>query len=401
MITTPTHKVGGSPNYALKKIVAYSALTIAGCIIIALLIVHQIWTEMGLHVPGEPNTPVDFTAPVDSIFYIRNAQLGFRWNANTPTSIWFHPLLSWSINRLPTSIPHNYRLWLISLAAAFGSLIVVFYYVQEISPLSLKPRLIFLIPLLPGGIGMITGNAEWLCLFFTSLLAFSVIRKWSTWHPLVWGSLAILTKPNALYMIPALGVYGLYALWAKDRKLLLNSLAGIFSITVVWIVWIVFVDFMAGDFGAYWQARRIATVPLTAGPLSFLERTIKIMAYSRDVGEHLKFTTALIIPILDMWLLMIVPLKNEVERYAILAALLTMVLTTVVLNNPNKIIVYVTTFPGHIAIGLLFIKYTLGSLQNDNLLKNVVRSFLGIGYLLLCLLLAAFFVIGTPLGWYY
>lgn len=158
---------------------------------------------------------------------------------------------------------------------------------------------------------------------------------------------------------------------------------------------------MAGDFGAYWQARRIATVPLTTGPLSFLERTIKIMAYSRDVGEHLKFTTALIIPIVDMWLLMIVPLKNEVERYAILAALLTMVLTTVVLNNPNKIIVYVTTFPGHIAIGLLFIKYTLGSLQNDNLLKNAVRSFLGIGYLLLCLLLAAFFVIGTPLGWYY
>jgi hypothetical protein len=323
---------------------------------------------------------------------------------HVPTSLWFHPLLSWSINALPASVPPNYRLWFISLLSAFGALIVVYEYTRFISPTNLKAQLLFLVPLLPGGLGIATSNAEFPCLLFTSLLAVSILRRWPCYHPLLWGTLAILAKPNAIYMIPALGVYLVSAIFTKDFKIVRNSLLGILSIIIVWLLWMLYVDIQMGQIGAYWQAREISSTPLSAGPLTFLQRVARVFVYIPDGAMHLRFATALVIPLVDMWILLAVPLKNETHRLSILASILAMVFVTLLINNPNKMIVYATTFPGHIAIGLLFLKQTFcknakGVLERP--LERLTRNLAGTGYLIFCLSMMLFFVVGTPLEWYY
>lgn len=389
---------------SLQRPIFYSVLAILGCASIAFAVLKPIWTALDLHVPGEPTIKVDFTQPVDSIFYIRNADWGYRWSVSVPTSIWFHPILSWGINALRSYASSNYRLWLISLLSAFGALIVVYEYIREISPIFLSPAALLLVPLLPGGLGIATGNAEVPCLLFTSLLSLSVMQRWKTYHPLLWGALAILTKPNALYMIPILGTYVISAVFAKDRKQAQNGVLGIASLSVVWLLWILYVDMQIGQVGAYWQVREIGSVPLSAGPMTFLQRAARVIVYSSNQGEILKFITALTIPLVDMWLLLVIRLKNEAHRFSILMGIVAMVGITFFINNPNKIIVYATTLPGHFTIGLLFLKQAFGKKANDLLekpLEKIFRYLAGAVYVAFCVSMVLFFIIGTPLEWYY
>jgi len=390
---------------ASHKSTVYALIATLGCAFFAFAILKPAWIALDLHVPGEPSTKIDFTQPVDSIFYVRNADWGYRWSVLVPTSVWFHPVVTWGIRSLPALLSSNYRLWLISLLSGFGALIAVYEYIKEISPTRLKASALLLVPLLPGGLSIATGNAELPCLFFTSLLSLSILRGWASYHPLLWGALAILTKPNALYMIPILGVYLTAAVFTRDRKIVQNSLFGIASILAVWLLWILFVDVNAGQLGAYWQVREISSVPLSGGPLTFLQRFARVLVYSSNQGEVLKFVTALAIPLLDMWILLLVPLKSETHRVSILAGILAMVFVMFAINNPNKIIVYATTMPSHFAIGLLFLEQSFGKQANGNDLEKplarLVRLSLGTSYLAFCVLMGLFFIIGTPLEWYY
>jgi hypothetical protein len=190
-----------------RSAVSFSFFTILMSMGFAFFILDPLWKSLDIHVPGEPNVKVDLTQPVDTIFYVRNAELGYRWDTSVPTSLWFHPLLSWSLHLLPRTIPSNYRLWALSNVAAFCSLIVVYRYTNLISLATLHPRTLILVPLLPGCLGITTANAEFPCLLFTSLLLVSVLCRYSYYYPILWGALAILAKPNALYLVLPLGVY--------------------------------------------------------------------------------------------------------------------------------------------------------------------------------------------------
>jgi hypothetical protein len=176
---------------------------------------------------------------------------------------------------------------------------------------------------------------------------------------------------------------------------------GILSILIVWILWIFYVDLQVGHPGAYWQVRKIGTVPLTAGPFTFLQRTARVLVFSSHIGEILKYVSVLAVILVDMWVLLIVRLRKETHRLAILFSIFSMLGITFVLNNPNKIIVYTTTFPGHLSIGLIFLQQAFGYHPLDTIYEKLVRIASGVMYLAFCFLMALFYMIGTPLEWYY
>ncbi len=379
----------------------YASITILWSVAFTILIMNQIWSRLDLHVPGEPFTKVDFTQPVDSIFYVRNAELGYRW-LNTPTSIWFHPLVAWGIDILPTLITPNFRLWVLSFLSGFAGLLLLNQYIKEISVETINPWMLIIVPFIPGGLGIATGNAEFPCLVFMSLAVLSVLRRQKWYFPVLWGALGILTKPNAIYMILGLGIYIIWGHMKKDSKILRNSILGIASILITWAIWVGYVDFRAGHFGAYWAARRLgATVPLGTGFLNFMNNMIRLFVYTNNYSESLKFLIALAIPLVDIWILQTISLKSEAHRLSILFSVLSMLIVAMVLNNPNKIIVYSTTFPGHFAIGLLFIRQTFNLKDSVNGILKLVRISAGVSYLVFCALMVIFFIIGTPLSWYY
>lgn len=381
--------------------IIYSCITVLVCIFISLFILKPLWLNLGLHVPNEPNQKVDFTQPVDSIFYIRNAEWGYRWSPDIPTSIWFHPLVAWLICLFPKEITGNYRFWAISLISAFLSLILVYKYTRYISPIALKPILLLIVPLLPGGLGMATSNAELPCLVFTTLLSLSILQNASPYYSILWGSLAILTKPNALYMIPAIFIYLLFAVYSKNFNMTKNSLFGLSSILLTWFIWICIVDINSGQISAYWIARKAGSVPLTDGYFSFLKRAADVIVNDSRIGEKYKFITALIIPIIDVILLLLIPLKGEIHRLSILMSVISLVFITFATNNPNKVIVYITTFPGHISIGLLFLDKCFRGSSLKNPIQNTVHYLGGVSYIIFCIMMVLFFVIGTPFEWYY
>jgi hypothetical protein len=340
-------------------------------ILIGVFILDPIWKTYGIHVPGEPNTKVDFTYPVDSIFYIRNAENGYRWSAKIPTSIWFHPVISWLIEIMPRAIPANWRYYLISLASAPFALYYVYRYAQNVLEVHISPAFIPFAIFISGGLNMAVGNA-------------------------------ILIKPNALYMLAPLAVYGIYDLIGKDYKNALRSLVIILGILITWAGWILYVDYMSGQTGAYWQAREVATVPLYAGFLTLIYRMVETIALG-NIGETLKYTTAILIPLMDLWLVLLVPFRSEKHRLASISGLIMLWLISFATSNPNKIFVYAMTLPFHLLIGWIILQSGFQSLQKQGSLSKS-HNFLAITafsvYALVSIGMVVFFIVGTPLGWY-
>jgi hypothetical protein len=169
------------------------------------------------------------------------------------------------------------------------------------------------------------------------------------------------------------------------------------------MLWIAFVDFKSGEVGAYWSAREVATLPLSAGPLTFLHRTARVLIYEDDNGEKLKFITALALPLIHIVLLLYVKVSGEIHRLSILVSIIGMMAIVFLTNNPNKIIVYGTTIPGYLAIGILFVKQCFEKKQQneENIHVRWVRGIVGTFYIIFCIEMAIFYILGTPLGWYF
>ena len=381
----------------------YSIVTVLATIFITVIVFNPLWGLLDIHVPGEREIKVDFTNPVDAIFYIRNAQQGYVWNTSSPTSLWFHPLLAWLIKFTPHTIPANFRLWIISVIAGCFSLAIIPKYIEEISAFSFDKRLIIFAPILPGGLAIATGNAEFLCLLFTTLLTISLFVRSSPLYSFVFGGLAILSKPNALYMVPLLLVYFIWGITQARNDLSLRCIAGGAGILIIWALWIFVVDLNAHKFGGYWEVRQLGSVPLFSGPFSLLQRMARAFVFY-DFAEKLRYTTAIANPLVHLWILLLIPLKDEAHRLAIFAGISALLFITLSINNPNKIIVYSVTFPGYFAIGLLFIQQTLLTpfrKITETKIDFFIRKVAGAGYLVYCLAMAIFFVFGTALEWYY
>lgn len=381
----------------------WATLCVLLAVFIGVFILNPIWQWCGLHVPGEQNTKADITYPVDTVFYIRNAELGYRWSIHEPTSIWFHPLLAWATRILPNQIPGNLRLYFLSIVSALFSLIAVYKYALKVFQIELNPHVLLLTILIPGGLNIAVGNAELPVLLFNSLLLLAIINRSSGVIVFLVGMFAILTKPNAIYMLAPIAVYGVYAFARKDKGMAWRCILGILGLILPWVGWMGYVDMRVGEMGAYWQARQIAMVPLYLGPTTLIYRTVQAIAFG-NLGEILKFVTAFVIPLVDLWLALVTPFRDELHRLASISSILAMLLIALVTNNPNKMIVYAMTLPSHLAVNLLAMQvgfqnafHSMGLSRS----KRLILMLALLGYLLFCIGMVAFFVIGTPLEWYY
>lgn len=340
------------------------------------------------------------TGPIDGIFYIRNAELGYAWSTRDPLSLWFHPLLSSILRVLPDWLPKSTWFWIISIAFALACLPLIFRLTAVLTGgTAIRAGMLPWCLLAPGGLGIATGNAEIPTLFFVALLLLSVLvwHKW--WLTLVSAAAAILTKPNALYMVPVLFIYFVSAVAMRDAKLRKQSLIGIVALLVGWLIWIWIIDWQTGYTGAYWEARQ--SFRPYFGPADFrgfFEQWFSAFFVDIDLRNQIRFSTAVLIPIANLIVIGLVPLAAEHHRYALAAGNLSMLAISLLLGNPNKILLYSTTLPGYFVTHLVLLMWLDRRPQQRGLLSPALLRAL---YLIYCVSMQIVYIVGTPLAWYY
>ena len=381
-----------------KRVVLGSALLVVfAAITIGFLLLNPIWTSLSPPFPILKASP-PITAPVDGPYYIQNAQQGYQWETKDGLSLWYHPLMSGVVSFLPNWLAANYWFWLISVLCAIGSLVLVYKIAAIYSPNgnNISPFALLWVLLIPGGLSLGTGNPEIPTLFFSSLLLLSVV-KWKIWPITVLAAVAsILTKPNALYMVPMLTVYSLAGFREKDRALTAHSLVGILSIFLTWFLWIAVVDLQADSWGAYWNARILFSEYVAGDPASYFLEAVKSLSSELDLRNAIRYSTGLLIPIVNLFIIGATSFSCETHRYALAASNLSMLFLVLWQGNPNKVIVYSTTIPGYFAVFTLYIGYQLCERKQTN--RRVLWQFLLLLYISLML---AVYALGTPLGWYF
>ncbi|MCW1970242.1 MAG: hypothetical protein KIH69_019190 [Anaerolineae bacterium] len=399
-ITQSILQLNGKVKTIFSAKILWAVLSILLNAIIIIIIVNPIWQKLDMHVPGEPQNLVDFRNPVDTIFYLRNAENGYNWHE--PQSIWFHPLFSWLVQFLPHEIPLKWRGYLISIVSAILALTTANLYAKEIFEIRWNERLLFLSFLVPGGLNTAIGNVELLDLFFNTTTILLVLKKKGYYlAPFITSLLGILTKPNTLYLIAPLTIYLVYSINQKDSDLFRSIFFAMLGITLGWICWILYVDYQTGLMGSYWQARQVATVPLFAGPFSLMYRTIYAIQ-SNDINLILKFSSVFSVCIFDLWLVALLPFKRDIDKLASIFSIFSLLIISFLINNPNKVIVYALTIPIHIPAYLAMISLIIRQLTSQISFKRKL-AICGLGFLcfIFCVLHIIFFVAGTPLEWYF
>lgn len=378
----------------------YSILTIFIALVIGWEVLNPIWSYYA--VPSiltlDPLPPI--TAPVDGVFYLRNADHGYAWRTRDPLSLWFHPLLSCIVSLLPKWLPSNFWFWVTSLIFAGGCLLLIYRVTQLVTPEIEIP--VWFLPLCliaPGGLGMATGNAEIPTLFFALLLLLSVLHWQYWWLTVLAAAAVILTKPNGLYMIPVLIVYFVAGLLEANKMLWKQAFIGMISLLSTWLLWIWIVDWQTGYSGAYWQARDSFKLFIgTGGVRGFFEQLSTSFLYTHNLRDQIRYSTALVIPFANLLIIGLVPFSQIRHRYAFAAGNLAMLGVTLYLGNPNKTLVYTTTLPSHFVVHLLLIQVLL---TKPSFINPVPHFLLIIGYLIYCLMMLVIYILGTPLQWYY
>ncbi len=376
----------------------YGLLTLGLAVGIGLVLLNPLWVQYTPPFPM-PRVLPPITAPVDGVFYLRNATSGYQWTTHDPLSLWFHPLLAVLLSLLPRAVPVQYWFWLLSLSFAAGALVLTYQVSQVLSNnTGLSARMLPLCLLMPGGLGIATGNAEIPTLFFTLALLLAVLRGQQISLIVACGAAAILTKPNALYMVPLLGVYVVSGWLAGTQCLWRNSLIAIGAILGAWLAWIGIVDWQAGEWGTYWQLRLSFSAYVAGDARSFFDRLAQAFLYTGDPREQIRYATALLIPLVNLWILGLTPLARERDRFALAAGNLTMLALSLITGNPNKIIVYTTTLPGYFVVHLLFIQRLV---TGQPFLPWPLRIGGILGYTAYASAMLVVYILGTPLGWYY
>lgn len=410
-ITAMVHSLASRMQHWCRKLVdnpalghkvssgLFSLLTLVIGLVIGVLVLNPLWGTL-----AQPNLfpaailpPI--TGPIDGLFYIRNAELGYAWSTRDPLSLWFHPLLSSFLQVLPGWLPKNSWFWLISLVFAAACLPLIFRLTVILTGnSSVQPKMIPLCLVAPGGLSLATGNAEIPTLFFSTLLLLSVLAWEKWWLTVVSAAAAILTKPNALYMVAVLFIYFLFAVATRNLKLWKHSLLGMAALLGGWLIWIWIVDWQTGHPGAYWEAR-LAFSPYS-GPVDlrgFFEQWLNAFLVD-DLRNQIRFSTAILIPMVSLIVIGLVPFASEPHRYAFAAGNLAMLIISLALGNPNKILLYATTLPGYFVTHLVLLAWLISQRRQQNM---GARWLVGACYLAYCVGMQVVYVIGTPLGWYF
>lgn len=381
----------------LQNRLIWVALTIILALLISIVFLNPIWSRF--------SPPFDIirifpaiTAPVDGPFYIINAEKGYQWNLNNPIYLWFHPLLSILISVMPKWFNDNIWFWIISIFSSFGCLFFALLISKIFTHLFIPLYLLPFILIIPGGLSIATGNPEIPTLLFTSLLLISVIYLQKWWLTILFAVLGIFTKPNTLYMVPILFVYFFSGSIIKDKELSNQSLLGIISIILGWVVWILIVDWHTGYLGSYWKAREISSNFVAGNPINFFLSLVNSFKNTGDLRDQIRYSSALLIPLFNIWLIGMIPFSKESHRIAQFMGNIAMLSIALIFGNPNKIIVYTTTVPGYFSIYLLMIN----NFFNIKWMKKPINKYIVIPiFTLFCLGMLIVYVFGTPLGWYY
>jgi hypothetical protein len=363
------------------------------------MLLNPLWSYLARPGMFRPENLPPITAPVDGLFYLRNAEQGYSWATRDPYSLWFHPLLSAVVGTLPNWLPPNFWFWVLGLTFAIGCLPLITTLISVLSgPDAARSNWLPVCLLVPGGLGMATGNAEIPCLFFTSILLLSVIYWQHLWLTVLSAAAAILTKPNALYMVAVLALYIGWGIATKNGSLWKHALVGLVALVFAWIAWIWYVDVSTGYSGAYLEARMSWRAVWAPGDLrSFFEEMAKAFL-TQDVRNEVRFTSALIIPITNLLITGTSPFREASHRYAMMSGNVAMLLITLYLGNPNKILVYTTTLPAYFPVHLLLISQLVhGSGFRSPWALHSTRALYG----LYCVAMLLVYVLGTPLGWYH
>ena len=375
-----------------------SLLTIAIALTVGIVVLNLLWANYSPPFPMPKVLPA-ITAPVDGPFYLLNAEHGYDWNPNDRLSLWFHPLMSYLVRFMPSWFPSNIWFWLISVTFAIGSILLTAQLTSIVGTLKGVPYMLLpLILLAPGGLEIATGNAEIPTLFFALGLLLSVLQWQKWWLTILFAGLAILTKPNALYMVPVLLVYFISGLFERNNKLWVQALIGILALLIVWVMWIWYVDWKTRVPGTYWSLRELSSLYEAQDAPGFLDHLARSFLDGNDIQDQLRYSVALIIPIANLWMVGFIPMLRERDRNAIVAGNLAMLAIALFMGNPNKIIVYTTTLPGNFVMHILFIEklLTRGSFSNSFLRFGIAAL-----YATYCIAMLIFYMLGTPLGWYY
>lgn len=388
-----------------KSVLLHSVFATISALAIILIVGEPIWQR--LSPPFEiPRTNPRFLAPVDGPFYVHNAIAGFNWDKTDFLSLWFHPLLSVLVSAIPLPVSADVKFWFLSLCFSVGSLYLGYILLTHMTfPAdrhNLQPELLLLIPLFPGGLGIATGNPETATLFLCICVILSVLVWKNQFLGFTFGVLAILAKPNALYLVPMLLTYIIWGLHSRSSKVWKTGIAGIIGIIIGWIGWILIVGANTGDIGTYWNLREYSREFVAGDFVKFFVTLIEKFLYSNDLRDQLRYSTALIIPIVSLILLLKIRCIAEVHRIAVAAGYLSVLAVSLYMGNPNKIIVYVTTLPGHFLTYIAAVVATMTSTIVKPSARNYFAQTMYLTMLMLyCIALIVFYILGTALGWYY
>ena len=384
-----------------RGILGATFATLLIAITLGILVLNPIWSRLAVSGLFPQYILPPITAPVDGIYYILNSVLGYQWKTRDPLSLWFHPLLSTLLKLLPASFPKNYEFWFLTLAFAAGTLPLIYQLIRTLSGNdSFSPWLLILCLIAPGGLEFATGNAEIPALFFETALLMSVLIWENSWITLTCAILAILTKPNALYMVPLLAVYLIVGLHERNNKLISQSLLGIVFILGTWLAWIWVVDWKTGGTDIYWAAREQESIYLGIGGniFYFFGSLAQSFLTPNSPRDEIRYGMALAIPLANYLFIGLAPTPKNEHRFAAAAGNTAMLAIELLMGNPNKILVYTTTLPTYFPVHLILIGDIFNNFSHSKCLKSIV---IGIAYLAYCFLMVIIYVLGTPLRWYH
>ena len=389
-----------SPSSKQKQTsIIFSGITIIFAIVFGAFVLNPIWKNTAIPGLFPPYLQPPITAPVDGLYYLQNADTGYKWETRDPLSLWFHPFLSFVLWLIPNYVSSNYQFWIVSICFSFCALPLAYHFAIIISGKnSLSPWLLPMCLFAPGGLVISTGNAETPTLFFATILVMSVLvwQKW--WLTSLSAVGTILTKPNGLYLIPVLLIYFLISLKEGKARLRNQALVGIFFLLITWISWIWFIDWRTGGHGVYWELRSQEHYYLgIGGNIFYFFGSLVDALTNTNIRDQVRYITALVIPLTNFFVIGFVPMEKEEHRFALAAGNLAMFAVSLYLGNPNKIIVYAVTLPSHFSTHMLMVSTLFDKMPKLNKKYIVV----GLVYFLYCIATSVIFIVGTPLRWYH
>jgi hypothetical protein len=388
-----------------KIAVLYSGITVFMCVMFSIIAIDGIWNNFNPPFQIERDRP-HYLAPIDGVYYVKNSYSYVFDSSKTYeflTSVWYHPLMSWlvalfskAINFFGIILPNKYIYFSISLVFSFLSVFISFLIIQNLFNTSVPPSYILLTPIIPGGFNIAVGNTETLTLFLCLMVIYFLRISKNNLLAIFFSSLAILSKPNAIYLIGFLIAYTSFDIKFNFNRAKIYFLC-IVSLLLTWLVWMLFVDAQVGSLGAYWNARLFFGQFVAGSWHNFfvvlIESFLKL-----DFRDMTRYSLALIVPLSNIYLLSLVSFKDKKDHFAFLFGNLVMLFICLWQGNPNKIMLYATTLPYYFSIYLVIFAQLPSVLQRFHPIKKIIFGCCFGAYLIFCL---GVFLIGTPLGFYY